>query len=182
MVHTQIVRVHLLNHRLQRSRPQYDGYIDGNYKAAVLKNAIVSVLLEWSEYFPGAAHPGGTSVTINYDGKTRRILKLSDLFRPDADYVSQLSKLAMTDLIGREIAEPMVIEHGAGPVEANFQVFTLTETSLILHFQTYQVAAGAAGPQDVEILLSDIGPLLSTSIAHRFAVATATADPGPKGR
>ena len=109
-------------------KPQYDGYIDGKYKAAVLTNGIVSVLLEWSEYFPGAAHPGGTSVSVNYDSKTGKILKLSDLFRSDADYVSQLSKLAMTDLIGREIAEPMVIEHGAGPVEANFQVFTLTDT------------------------------------------------------
>lgn len=128
--------------RVVVAKPQYDGYLDGKCKVIVLKNGLVSVLLEWSEYFPGAAHPGRTSVSVNYDTRTGKLLKLSDLFRPDEDYVSQLSKLAMTDLIGREIAEPMVIEHGAGPVEANFQVFTLSDTSLILHFQTYQVAAG----------------------------------------
>ena len=160
--------------RVVVEKPQYDGYINGNYKAAVLKNGFVSVLLEWSEYFPGGAHPGGTSVSVNYDSKTGMVLKLSDLFRSDADYVSKLSKLAMADLIGREIAEPIVIEQGAGPAEANFQVFTLTDTSLILHFQTYQVAAGAAGPQDVEILLSGLEPFLNKTLVHRFAVATNT--------
>lgn len=161
-----------------KEKPQYDGYIDGKYKATVLKSGIVSVLLEWSEYFPGAAHPGGTSVSINYDSRTGRVLQLADLFRPGVDYVSRLSELAIKDLNGSVFEESVVIEHGAGPVEANFQVFSLTDTSLILHFQTYQVAAGAAGPQDVEISLTDLEPLLSKTIVERFVIPTDTINPG----
>jgi hypothetical protein len=49
---------------------------------------------------------------------------------------------------------------GAGPVESNFKVFTLTDTTLVLHFPTYQVAPGVAGPQQVVIPLETLAPLL----------------------
>ena len=34
-----------------------DGYLNGSYTAAALKNGIVSVLIDYAEYAPGAAHP-----------------------------------------------------------------------------------------------------------------------------
>ena len=42
------------------------GELDGSYTVATLKSGIVSVLLEWSEYYPGAAHPGGGMASVNY--------------------------------------------------------------------------------------------------------------------
>ena len=140
--------------------PDYQGYLQGSYTAATLKTGIVSVLLTWEEYVPHAAHPGGFMASINYDTQTGRVLALSDLFRPGVNYLSRLSETAIARLEREEYADPSAVRRGAGPVESNFKVFTLTDTALVLHFPTYQVAAGAAGPQTVAVPLDTIAPLL----------------------
>jgi hypothetical protein len=137
-----------------------EGSLDGHYSSAILKNGIVSVLLEWSVYVPGAAHPGSFEASINYDSRARRVLRLSDLFRPGTNYVALLSQLSIASLEQNEYAEIDKIREGAGPVESNFQVFTLTGTALVLHFPAYQVAAGAAGPKEVTIPLDRLSRIL----------------------
>jgi len=140
--------------------PDYGAYLNGTYKAQVLESGVVSVLFDYTTYVPGAAHPGGELASINYDSKARRLLALSDLFRPKSQYVSRLSEMAIQSLDENEYADTHAVRRGAGPVESNFKVFTLTDTELVLHFQTYQVAAGAAGPQQVVIPLTSLKPLL----------------------
>ena len=137
-----------------------ESYLRSDYKADVLKNGIVSVILHYDEYTAGAAHPWGVMQTINYDRRNCRVLKLSDFFLPGTNYVGRLSDLAIADLEKNEDAERAPIEHGAGPNESNFRFFTLTDDSLVLHFSMYQVAAGAAGEQTVEIPLTELSPLL----------------------
>lgn len=136
----------------------------GSYKAEVLKNGIVSVLLDYSEDASTAVHPWGVMAVVNYDSRTCRVLKLSDLFQPGTDYVARISQLAIEALKRNEFAEPTAIEHGAGPVENNFRFFTLTDTSLVLNFPMYQVAAGAAGDQIVEIPFAQLAPLLNSKV------------------
>jgi hypothetical protein len=147
--------------------------MNGNYTTNTLKNGVFTVLIDWSDYYPGAAHPGGGSASINYDTARHHVLGLSDLFRPGADYVHELSRLATIDLAGSEHTDDYAIRHGAGPIESNFRVFTLTETDLVLHFQTYQVAAGAQGPVDVAIPLTKLRSILRKRwipgrVAHPF--------------
>jgi hypothetical protein len=140
--------------------PNYGSYLTGTYKAQVLKNGVVSVLLDYSTYVEGAAHPGGELASINYDSKTHRLLALSDLFRPKSPYLSRLSEMAIQSLEQNQYADSYAVHRGAGPAESNFKVFTLTDTELVLHFQTYQVAAGAAGSQQVVIPLTSLSSLL----------------------
>ncbi len=140
--------------------PAAKAYLNGSYTATALKSGIVSVLLEWDEYDPPAAHPAGGMASINYDGRTRRVLQLSDLFQPGTDYVSRLSQLAIDSLKRRPNANEALIRQGAGPVGDNFKVFTLSGTALVLHFPTYQVGTRVDGPQRVEIPLATIRPLL----------------------
>jgi hypothetical protein len=140
--------------------PSYPGYVSGKYSYAILKDGIISVLIEWDEYYPAAAHPGGGSASVNYDTSARRVLSLSDLFRRGADYVRELSRLATIDLAGSKRTDDYAIQHGAGPVESNFKVFTLTDTDLVLHFQPYQVGPGAQGSVDVTIPLTELRPIL----------------------
>ncbi len=135
-----------------------DGYLKGTYHATLLKHGVVSVLLDFDIYIPGAAHPSGEMVSINYDHRSGRVLALSDLFRSGVNYLPRLSQLAMAALDQNEFADRHAIRQGAGPDERNFQVFPLTDTALVLHFPTYQVAAGAAGPQRVIIPLDKLVP------------------------
>ena len=135
-------------------------YLTGHYTASILKNGVVSVLLEWTQYFPMAAHPSGLMASVNYDSRSRRVLILSDIFRPGVNYLARLSEMAIASLSQQEFAVVEAVREGAGPVESNFRVFTLTDDTLVLHFQTYQVAAGAAGPQEVVIPLNSLTSLL----------------------
>lgn len=142
--------------------PGYPGYLHGSYTATTLENGTVSILLEWQTYTPGAAHPWGSMASINYESSTGRVLELSDLFRPGVDYVSRLSQIAIDSLEHQEYMNPKMVRQGAGPVARNFKVFTLTDSTLVLHFPTYQVAPGVAGPQKVVIPLKKLAPLLRT--------------------
>ena len=135
-------------------------YLKGSYSAAILNNGIVSVLLDYDEYAPGAAHPWDVMASVNYDSRTCRVLALSDLFRPGVNYVARISKLAIADLDQGEYADQSIIRHGAGPVASNFKVFTLTDTALVLHFPMAQVAATAAGAQTAVIPLEKLAPWL----------------------
>jgi hypothetical protein len=139
------------------------GYLKSKFTANTLKNGTVSVLLEWEQYYRGAAHPALEMASVNYDTHEGRVLALADLFGPGVDYLPTLSRLAIAKLErqGRpqELTSPEWIRKGAGPAASNFKVFTLTDASLVLHFAVYQVAAGAAGPQRVVISLDTLGPL-----------------------
>jgi hypothetical protein len=140
--------------------PDYGAYLKGTYTAKVLKNDIVSVLFDYDEYTPGAVHPWDVMASVNYDTRNHLVLALVDLFRPGSDYVAHLSKLAITSLEQHEYAEKETIRHGAGPVASNFQVFTLTDTDLLLHFQQYQIAPGAVPSEQVAIPLTTLAPML----------------------
>ena len=141
--------------------PNYVAYLKGDFKAQTLKNGIISVLFSYDEYTPGAAHPWGVLASIAYDTRQNRVLALADLFCPDSNYLSQLSKIAIQELDKREYADKEEIRRGAAPSGHNFAVFTLTESELVLHFQQYQVAAGAAGePEPIAIPLTTLAPLL----------------------
>lgn len=149
-----------LPHKASAGYPDYGAYLEGTFTAHVLKNGIVSVLFDYSEYTPGAVHPWGILSSINYDLHAHRRLKLSDLFRPGTNYLSRLSTLSIQSLDQREYADTEAIRHGAAPLEKNFAVFTLSDTDLIVHFQQYQVAPGVVPADQVEIPLRNLAPLL----------------------
>ncbi len=140
--------------------PDYGAYLKGRYTAEILKNGVISVLFDYDEYTPGAVHPWGVMASINYDTRSGRFLGISDLFRPGCNYVSRLSEISIHELEQHEYAQETAIRNGAGPVEKNFQVFTLTDTELVLHFQQYQVAPGAVPAEQVSIPLSNLAHLL----------------------
>lgn len=140
--------------------PDYGAYLKGNYTTQITKNGTVSVLITYEQYAPGAAHPWGTLASVTYDARSRRVLALSDLFKPRSNYVSRLSNLAIESLDHHEYAVPEMVRKGAGPVESNFKVFTLTNDALVLHFEQYQVAPGAASSEQVAIPLTTLESLL----------------------
>jgi hypothetical protein len=98
--------------------------------------------------------------SANYDTNTHRIISLSDLFRTGSPYLSKLSEISIRKLESSEYADSFTIRKGAGPHMRNFSVFTLTNTALVLHFQQYQVAAGAVGDLEVSIPFEELTPLL----------------------
>ena len=130
-----------------------------SYAVKLGTDDLVSVIFNVYSYEHGAAHGNTSSYVINYDLKRARALKLSDLFKPGANYLQTVSDYSIKDLkrqARKESAEdPMLpddqIEEGAAPSAENYQSWNLTETGLMFTFDSYQVGPYAAGPQRVLI-------------------------------
>lgn len=116
-------------------------------------------------YYEGAAHGFSYTIPFNLDFGTFEQIQLADIFINDTDYISALSEMAIPELKGKllesEWQDDPWIEEGAGPDSVNFSAYTLTDRSIIFHFDPYQVAAYAAGPQQAEFTFSELYALLN---------------------
>jgi hypothetical protein len=123
-----------------------------SYQAGQVDKDVVSVVFE--EYsFEGGAHGATNFITLNYDVKTKKEIKLVDLFPGQADYLQKISNFCIADLTKQMTASGAIdmsdsgwINEGAGPKEENYSVFLINpDNTITFYFQQYQVAAGAAG-------------------------------------
>jgi hypothetical protein len=114
---------------------------------------ILSIVLDVTVFYAGAAHPGHYAITLVWDAERGRALTPDDLFREGSGWPEVVSREVIPVLqrdLG-EMADPAWIAEGAGPVPENFTRWALVEDGLIVFFDPYQVAPYAAGPQVVTI-------------------------------
>jgi hypothetical protein len=114
---------------------------------------ILSILLDFSVYYAGAAHPGHYAITVVWDAGRGRALTTRDLFPATAEWEQVVSR-EVIPILERDLgdmADPSWIQEGAGPLAENFTRWALVEEGLIVFFDPYQVAPYAAGPQAVTI-------------------------------
>ena len=129
-----------------------NNYIEVSYDVVLANDNIVSLKFLDSEY-AGGAHPNYQSFTMNVDMKTGRELQLSDLFKPDSNYLKVISEYAVADLKKRltDMSDDEWIKNGAGADADNYRSWNITKKGLLINFDPYQVAAYAAGSQEVII-------------------------------
>lgn len=139
------------------------------YTVALAKDDLISVLLDVGSYSAGAAHPNSYSETVNFDLRNGKLVKLADLFQPGSKYRQTIAAYCVADLKkqGKQKgAESMLdddwIERGAGPDAENYGSWTIGKKGLGITFDSYQVAAYAAGPQHVLIPYSALKDLIRT--------------------
>ena len=123
-----------------------------DYDIALANNDLIS--LTFSNYiFEGGAHGNTSILSINYDLKNNRRLKLADIFEPNSNYLKTISDYSIADLKPRlgDLSDDEWIKRGAEANEENYETWNLTKKGLMITFNNYQVAAYAAGPQTVII-------------------------------
>lgn len=123
---------------------------------------IVSIRLIESFFEAGAAHPGHYIDTLNYNTTTGAEISLSDIFS-SSDYLNRLSsstRLFLQKKIGNNLDLYPQVSSGTEAVPENFETFILADTGIIIIFQEYQVAAYAAGVQEVLVPYSEIKDIL----------------------
>ena len=108
-----------------------------------------------AETFTGGAHPNHNTDTFNYSMKTGKLMRLADLFKPKADYLPRLARLAR-----EQLGENLQFEEGLEPVSKNFSDFLLTTKGLLLYFDEYQVAPYAAGRQEALIPFAELQDII----------------------
>lgn len=134
---------------------------------------VLALSFTYSTY-TGGAHGNHTFRTFNYllpDGRRVDLAQILD----GRKGLDRLSTLAVADLdrqLGGPdgLSEPPWIRRGAGPDWINFENFLLLPDALKIEFPPYQVAAYAAGPQEVRIPLAALDGVLRAD--RRAAVAS----------
>ncbi len=112
-----------------------------------------------SYYSDGAAHPGAMSRTVTYDLEAGQFVDLDQLFLPGSDYLGTISAYCIKTLKASEIGE-VIDETGAQPTVDNYRSWNVTADGLLITFDEYQVAAYAAGPQQVTVPYSELAAII----------------------
>ena len=150
--------------------PMGSSFISG-YKIIGVENNIISLQFYNETYYAGAAHPSHLFWSLNYNINNEEEIKLADLFIEKSDYLHIISDFCLEDL-AKKSDDPDYepdkdwIYRGAGPEEENFKCFTLSEDSLVITFNEYQVGPYVEGSSEVhipyeylKIILNPEGPL-----------------------
>lgn len=137
-------------------RPGYA--MDISYTVAYADKNLISLLFN-NYSFTGGAHGNTGSAAYNYDLNRGVMLKLADLFQPGANYLKVLSDYCVSKIKKSDMSDDEWIRNGAGPNAENYESWNITPQGLQITFDAYQVAAYAAGPQDVVIPYSVVKPI-----------------------
>lgn len=135
---------------------------------------LFSARIHNSIYYGGAAHPMPYTEVINYNLETNKDLMLSDFFVYSSDYIAELSDFCINDFNFRLsqgdewLGDIEWIINGAGPEKVNFRAFNLTPEGILITFDAYQVAAYAAGAQEVLIPYSELQEILRDNLPLEF--------------
>ncbi|MEP6947609.1 MAG: DUF3298 domain-containing protein, partial [Acidobacteriota bacterium] len=133
-------------------------YVDVGYNVEYADDDLISINFG-EDTFEGGAHPNHGTFTLTYDLKAGREIKLADLFKPGAKYLTMIAAYALRDLKGRKDPESGenrglaqdIFADGAKPIAENYKNWNITKKGLLFTFPQYQVASYADGPQTVII-------------------------------
>ncbi|HEX7771556.1 MAG TPA: DUF3298 domain-containing protein [Pyrinomonadaceae bacterium] len=134
------------------------------YDVLLAQDDLVSIKFDVSTYFQGAAHPNSYADVLNFDLKNGKQLKLNDLFKPGAKYLQAIATYCIADLKKHAKDKGLLdeeIEKGAAAKSDNYESWTITKRGLGIHFDPYQVAPYAAGPQFVVVPYSTLKDLIN---------------------
>jgi peptidoglycan-N-acetylglucosamine deacetylase len=142
----------------QRASHEPPYFAQLTYTVARNDDSALSILFSYSVY-TGGAHPNLVQTAFNFLMPDGARVFLPDLIGDDG--IKRVSDLAIADLTARlagpnGMSDPAWIRAGAGPYADNFDTFELLPDQIVLEFDPYDVAAYAAGPQEVRIPLSEL--------------------------
>ncbi|OLD27204.1 MAG: hypothetical protein AUJ04_04640 [Acidobacteria bacterium 13_1_40CM_3_55_6] len=140
--------------------------LDSDYQIRLAADDLISIEFTESAYSRGAAHPNSYTTVLNYDVRNGKKLALADLFNAKSNYVKVISDYCIKDLKQQAKKEKDsmltddMIQSGASARAENFKAWTITKQGLWITFDPYQVAAYAAGPQQVLVPYSALKDLI----------------------
>jgi hypothetical protein len=119
-----------------------------------------SFKFDFSFYADSAAHPGLNSLTLNYDLGQGRELTLGDLFLPDSNYLDKIAEYCTKELRNQPFFDASTLE-GAQPTPENYRNWNIDPGGIMITFDEYQVAPGAAGPQKVVVPYAELASIIN---------------------
>jgi hypothetical protein len=130
--------------------PEAFNSVDLDYQVILATNSFLSLYFEAFGYGIGAAHSVQYSFVINYDFRSNRQIKLSDIFKPGSKYLDAISEYCIEELSRRKDGEH-VSENELAPLARNFESWNLTPNGIRFNFDACKLFGCAAGAQTVEL-------------------------------
>ena len=125
------------------------------YDITVNKNEILSIRLE-NYYYPENMANGITIVKgITLNLITGRSYRLKDLFRQNSNFKEYIDRILIRQIEENEI--PLIEEY---PGISGREEFYLTEDSLVIIYQEYQLTPGYYGTLEFNIPYTDLMPII----------------------
>ena len=129
-----------------------------SWEAAQLNTAYLSLVIK-IYYFSGGAHGNEEIHAFNYDMLQKKKIHIEDFFDSPQEALKKISEISAQDIVSQlqsggwreDDSLKEMVTQGTAPVFENFQNFNFNSHSLIIYFQRYQVAPGAAGSLTVRI-------------------------------
>jgi hypothetical protein len=122
------------------------------WKPVQINNEYISFVINLY-YFVGGAHGTNEVHAFNYDLASQKEITILDFLNSSQQAFEKLAELAGENISSQLKASGVtmdeflqsMIESGTKPTQENYQNFNFNYNSLIVYFQQYQVAPGAAG-------------------------------------
>ena len=137
-----------------KSEPEPYNLVEVSYDIMLATDSILSINFFTDDYYIGAAHSATRSYVINYDLKSHRELKLTDLFKPNSGYLDFIARYCTADL---RASEPLT------PKAATFANWNLVEDGILFNFDACSIMGCSAGSHSVSIPFSALVPFLKPS-------------------
>lgn len=134
---------------------------DGEFSIEFFKDNLLEFNLSAYHYPLGAAHGMPTMIYVPIDLQNGNIYTLSDLFKKEADYVTELSNI-VRDQIEKQGEDSYIWMNAYKGISAD-QPFYVTEDALHLYFSPYEIAPYAAGFPTFTIPFEQIMNLIDTN-------------------
>jgi hypothetical protein len=145
-------------------------YITSSYRVTGVKNGVISIEFIVTDFTGGGNGNHDYPITINWDLKSNRLLKNSELFCKK-DYISNLMPLVRKEIVKNfsnskymeQPLDPAIISwvnEGTENNIDNWKFFVLNKKGLVTIFSSYQVTSGASGIVRALIPYSDIPNLI----------------------
>ena len=133
----------------------------GSGKVYLLDDRLVSVVYEFRIEWSGAAGVDDRVESVLVALQTGVEVSLGDLFVPGSPWLETIGFFARQDLVAR-LGEMGLWPDGRGlePEVSNYSVFGLTVAKLVVRFDRYQVAPGAAGTPDATVRWASLAGLV----------------------
>jgi hypothetical protein len=138
-------------------------FLQISYEEFAFSESVQSILFTISDY-TGGAHPNSYFKTFVFDLAREREIALEDLFTSTEDalaIVSPMAQQVVIDRLGDDFVDSQWLEDGTGTNPENYRNFVLMQNSILFLFPPYQLAAYAAGPFEVTVLLDELGGVLT---------------------
>jgi hypothetical protein len=134
-----------------------------NWTPAQINDKYISFVMN-IYYYVGGAHGAEEAAAFNYDLKNKKEVSINDFLGQSQQSLEKLSELSIAEVSFKLELQGIQIDRfseeavkaGTLPNAENFRDFNFTSDSLIIYFQKYQVAPGAAGAITITISKNEL--------------------------